>query len=165
MPKYNPFRPNSIVTTSMFAGRWPQMQAIEQALFQTKNENPRNFIVLGERGIGKSSLLFAVDLNAKGNLEVTDGTKFNFLILQSELVSATSFDDLVTILATEFGAAIARRQTVRTFASNAWEFVSNWKVLGVEYKKDGGKTSEIFLNSDAREGWRQRAVKAGHLDE
>lgn len=121
------------------------MLAIEQALFQTKNENPRNFIVLGERGIGKSSLLFAVDLNARGGLEVTEGTKFNFLVIQSELVSATSFDDLIATLGAGFKAAVGRRQAIKTFATNAFDFITNWKVMGIEYKKDGQKASEVVL--------------------
>jgi hypothetical protein len=59
MAKYNPFRPNSIVTTGMFCGRFDEMKAAEQSLFQTKHENPKHFLISGERGIGKSSLLLS----------------------------------------------------------------------------------------------------------
>ena len=144
MPKYNPFRPNSIVNIGMFAGRWAQMEAFEQSLFQTKHGNPRHFLIQGERGIGKSSLLFAVELNADGQLEVSKGTKFNFISLQLELVANTSYEDIVSKVAAAFTAEVRRRQQIKQFASAAWDFVSNWKILGVEYKKDG-TSSEILL--------------------
>jgi AAA ATPase domain len=152
MPKFNPFRPNSIVTMGMFAGRWDELVAIEQALFQTKNGNPRNFAVLGERGIGKSSLLMAANLNAGGDVEVTDGTSFNFLVIQAELVFATSFDDLVAIISAEFKAEAGRRQAVKTFAVKAFDFITNWKVMGIEYKKDGTKAPDILLIDSLAEG-------------
>ncbi len=57
MPRYNPFRPGSIVTPGMFSGRYNELVAMERALFQTKNGNPLNFLIHGERGIGKSSVL------------------------------------------------------------------------------------------------------------
>src|SRR5258708_6622989 len=53
MPKFNPFRPNSIVTTGMFCGRWDELRSVEQSLFQTKHGNPKHFIVQGERHEGR----------------------------------------------------------------------------------------------------------------
>jgi hypothetical protein len=47
MPKFNPFRPNSIVTSGMFCGRWDEMRSIAQSLFQTKHGNPKHFLVQG----------------------------------------------------------------------------------------------------------------------
>lgn len=57
MLKYNTFRPNNIITPGMFVGRLEEINAIERCLFQAKNGNPQHFLVQGERGIGKSSLL------------------------------------------------------------------------------------------------------------
>jgi hypothetical protein len=56
--KFNPFQPNKIVAPGMFAGRLPEINSIEQALFQAKNGNPQHFLLQGERGIGKLSLFF-----------------------------------------------------------------------------------------------------------
>jgi len=41
----------------MFVGRLPQVEALEEALLQTRTGRPKNFMITGERGIGKTSLL------------------------------------------------------------------------------------------------------------
>src|SRR5258708_4700529 len=92
MPKLHPFRPTSIVTTGMFCGRWDELRSVEQSLFQTKHGKPKHFIVQGERGIGKSSLLLAVDFTAKGDMEITRGTKFNFIVISIEVVGASTYE-------------------------------------------------------------------------
>jgi len=38
----------------MFAGRFNEIDAFEKGLHQTKNGSPSNFLISGERGIGKS---------------------------------------------------------------------------------------------------------------
>jgi Cdc6-like AAA superfamily ATPase len=63
--RYNPFRPGSIVSPGMFSGRYEELEGTEHALFQTKNGNPHHFLIEGERGIGKSSLLFSLQMVAK----------------------------------------------------------------------------------------------------
>ena len=37
----------------MFVGRIPQLNAVESALLQTRAGKPKNFMLTGERGIGK----------------------------------------------------------------------------------------------------------------
>jgi Cdc6-like AAA superfamily ATPase len=152
MPKFNPFRPNSIVTAGMFCGRWDEMRSIEQGLFQTKHGNPKHFIVQGERGIGKSSLLFAVDFAARGELENNEGIKFNFVVISIELVGASTYENVIDSIAAEFKAELGRRQQVKQFATKAWDFISNWKVMGVEYKKDSAKADDILLVDSLCEG-------------
>ena len=55
--KFNPFQPNKMVVPGMFTGRIEEMHTIEQCLFQAKHGNPQHFLVEGERGIGKSSVV------------------------------------------------------------------------------------------------------------
>src|SRR5260370_34220240 len=117
MPKFNPFRPNSIVTTGMFCGRWDELRSVEQSLFQTKHGNPKHFIVQGERGVGKSSLLLAVDFTAKGDMEITRGTKFNCIGISIEVVGASPYENVIASKPAEFRAEIGRRQQVRPFAT------------------------------------------------
>jgi len=66
--KFNPFKPNSIVTPGMFSGRAHELRAIEQCLYQAKHGNPQHFLLEGERGIGKSSLLLFVHQLANGTI-------------------------------------------------------------------------------------------------
>ena len=74
MPKYNPFRPNSIVTPGMFRGRYDEMRRIEQALFQTKNLNPHHFMIEGERGIAKA-IYTSLILNVSRPIAASDARK------------------------------------------------------------------------------------------
>lgn len=53
----NPFRPGGPVEPEYFIGRKDEIKLFERFLKSTKNGNPFNIAVLGERGIGKTSLL------------------------------------------------------------------------------------------------------------
>ena len=72
MGKVNPFQPNGPVAPGMFSGRLNEILALEKGLFQTKNGNPLNFLVTGERGIGKSSLLNYLRPLAEGSIKSPD---------------------------------------------------------------------------------------------
>ena len=54
--KYNPFNPNSVVSTNLFAGRKDYALRILRKLEQVKNGMPASFFLYGERGIGKTAL-------------------------------------------------------------------------------------------------------------
>lgn len=131
--RFNPFRPNGIVPAHMFCGREQEMQIVRQCLYQTKNENPQNFLFEGERGIGKSSLVHYIGLEAAS--AVNDANDFKFLVVSVELKEFMTPGDLVHVIASEFRTQLGLYRDAVTVAQSAWEFLSNWKVLGVEYKK------------------------------
>ncbi|MBF0387982.1 MAG: ATP-binding protein [Candidatus Omnitrophica bacterium] len=54
--KYNPFNPNSVVSTNLFAGRKEYVFRILRKLEQVKKGMPASFFLSGERGIGKTAL-------------------------------------------------------------------------------------------------------------
>lgn len=135
MVKFNPFRPNHIVTPGMFVGRIDELQSIEQSLFQTKHANPEHFLIEGERGIGKSSLLLYIDWLARGNLAPNDGGNYNFIVVSVELDSSFDYEDMVRFLAVELKRAVADKNHVKDLARKAWDFLSSWEILGVQYKK------------------------------
>ncbi len=54
--KYNPFNPNSIVPTNLFAGRKEYILRIIRKFEQVKRGMPSSFFLFGERGIGKTAL-------------------------------------------------------------------------------------------------------------
>ena len=83
MVKINPFKPNSPVSTGMFAGRLTEIITLEKGLHQTKNNNPINFLITGERGIGKSSLLTYIKFLANGEIKSPDYNLFNFLTIRA----------------------------------------------------------------------------------
>jgi len=54
--KFNPFSPNSIVSTNLFAGRTDYVFKILGKLMQVQKGMPSSFFLYGERGIGKTAL-------------------------------------------------------------------------------------------------------------
>lgn len=133
--KFNPFRPNSIVTPGMFQGRINEILKAQDCLFQTKHGNPQHFIIEGERGIGKSSLLFAIEAFAKGQLELR-GQRFKFLVVSLELTSAMGHNDILRKLASALRAEIADQSKFKDIANSTLDFLSKIEAMGVRYHKD-----------------------------
>ena len=87
--KYNPFQPNQIVAPGMFVGRGAEVRIIERNVFQAKHGNPQHFLIEGERGIGKSSLLVLVSSIATDGA-VTEDQDLRFIVLSVDLAGVTS---------------------------------------------------------------------------
>lgn len=136
-PKYNPFKPGSIVHPGMFAGRMEELKILEKALFQTANGNPAHFIIHGERGIGKSSLLMIVNHIARGNVEAAIlKQQFNFLTINVELEPNDEYGDVITKIARELQRELGRSEVLKKKLKSLWEFITNWEVMGVKYKRE-----------------------------
>jgi hypothetical protein len=83
--KFNPFKPNTLVSPGMFSGRGGELNTIERCLFQTKHANPQHFLIEGERGIGKSSLFLYLQVLASGRVPYDEGKKYEFLVVSVDL--------------------------------------------------------------------------------
>ncbi len=108
--KFNPFRPNTMVHPGMFRGRYKELIAFEKAIFQTKNGNPHHFIIEGERGIGKSSLMLYLEFIARGEMRfLSDETfKSNFLVINVELTADMTMFDIVRKIAEGFKVKVQK---------------------------------------------------------
>ena len=146
--KFNPFRPGSIVRPGMFAGRVDEIEDIEKCLFQTKHGNPQNFLICGERGIGKSSLMIFAEHVARGNLTFNMDEKVNFLVLSIELKEKLSSYEFLQTLANKFKSELNLRKEVQAKAKAVWEFVSKWEVLGVKYRGQGTEVDPVTLSDE-----------------
>lgn len=136
-PKYNPFRPGSIVHPGMFAGRFDELEVLERALYQTQNGNANHFLIHGERGIGKSSLLMLVDHYASAGTESAIlKQKFKFLTISVELEPADEYADLISKIARELHRRIEKNEAVKQKLMTLWDFVSKWEVMGVKYNRE-----------------------------
>ena len=138
--KFNPFKPNSIVTSGMFAGRFEELLTLEKALFQTKHGNPQHFLIHGERGIGKTSLTFVLNGLANGRFQGPNKTQFSFITAQIEVQPTTTCTDLILKIGREIARGIKEREIFRNAASGAWDFITNWEVGGIKFNKSA--TSE-----------------------
>lgn len=65
--KYNPFNPNSVVATNLFAGRDEYIFRIIRKLEQVRRGMPSSFFLYGERGIGKTALSKLIKHIAEAN--------------------------------------------------------------------------------------------------
>ena len=116
----------------MFSGRIEETESIKQSLLQAKLGNPRHFLVEGERGIGKSSLMLIA--NAFAHDKVDGRGELNFLPLEIELNEGTTYVELVRMVAAALQQKMSEQDHLKTKAKIAWEFLSKWNILGVEYK-------------------------------
>ena len=74
----------------MFAGRIKEIEALEQGLRQTKMGYSANFLITGERGIGKSSLLSVLRPTATGEFKSFEGETFKFVVVNSVISSKST---------------------------------------------------------------------------
>ncbi len=124
--KFNPFVPNGIAYPGMFLGRLDEIEKIEHAFFQTKNSNPHHLLFSGERGIGKSSLLYYADLIARSELD-NIRLKFDFLTVSTDLAGVTTQGGIIRQIARELRSKLKSHEKLKERAKNVWE------ILGVKY--------------------------------
>jgi len=119
----------------MFAGREDELEILHKALFQTTNGNATHFLIHGERGIGKSSLLMVIDGLATGELTYKE-TKYSFLTVNVELEPGDNYADIIQKVARELHRELERNQPVKALLKDVWSFVTSWEVMGVKYKRE-----------------------------
>ena len=134
--KFNPFQPNKLVNTGMFVGRLDELRKIESYLYQAKSGNPTHFLVEGERGIGKSSLMKYVVPLASGRFNAHARNPFKFLVVFVDLGGSNTQIDIIRTIGRELKAQLAKTQSAKEVAKGVWDFLSNWEVLGVRYHKE-----------------------------
>lgn len=140
--KYNPFSPNDIVSPGMFVGRGYEVEAIEKSLFQAAHQNPHHFLIEGERGIGKSSLLYLAYHLASGSFGPLSERGLSFIVLSVDAGSVRDELDLVKCIARELKRAVTPLRDTVAKAKTAWEFLSKWEILGVRYHGTEGTSPD-----------------------
>lgn len=117
----------------MFSGRVEELLTLEKILFQTKNGNPQHFAIIGERGIGKSSLFYYLGAVARGDVESVSAGAFHFLTVNVTFEPATDYVEIIRKVAKALQKCAASHQTAKATASVVWDFLKRWEVAGVKY--------------------------------
>jgi len=94
MARYNPFRPNSIITPGMFHGRLDELKFIEHSLFQTKTVTLNTSYLKASGESEKSSLFLYIDRLADGAFTI-DEYSFRFLVVHVELKNSDTYFDII----------------------------------------------------------------------
>lgn len=143
--KVNPFRPGSIVTPGMFSGRMAELEALERCLAQTRAGNPTHFMIHGERGIGKSSLMLVLNYVAQGDLPPVDEEmgRFTFRVIRIDLDAGCGRGDILAAVSRKLANAIPDGK-VTGLAKRFWDIAKKFEVMGVSYKDDPGVGRQIL---------------------
>lgn len=144
----NPFKPYFPVPHGLFVGRIREIDRLEAHLLQTRAGHPSNFMVTGERGIGKSSLLLYTRFVAEGGIPI-EGERLNFLVVDTDLDSNTTPFGLIKKIELGLRYELAKSEPARECWKKIWEFVQRIEVQGMslrsgaEDKSDEGELEEF----------------------
>jgi hypothetical protein len=130
MPRVNPFRPNSPVSPGMFVGRVTELNKLESHLLQTRALQPVNFLLTGERGIGKTSLLDYIKNVARGRiaLGIEGDEKVSFLVVETDIDQRTTQLALAKKIELGLRRELGKSEKARTFLAEAWQFLQRLKL-------------------------------------
>ena len=134
--KFNPFQPNKMVAPGMFTGRIDELNTIERCLYQTSMGSPQHFLIEGERGIGKSSLLFVMSAIASGEVSSINGQSMNFATVSVDLGAVQTQADIVSSIARQFRNIVSKRDVVGEKAKELWSFLRRWEAFGVRHRDE-----------------------------
>lgn len=130
MPKkINPFKPSSPVPIGMFAGRTEELLLLEGGLHQTRHEQPTNFLITGDRGIGKSSLLLFVGHVAAGTIEGIEHSGFKFAVVNIPISDKMAFVTLLKLLESHLSRELGKTEIARKFLTETWNFIQRVKIM------------------------------------
>jgi AAA ATPase domain len=125
----------------MFVGRVEELIKLESFLVQTKAGIPANFMLTGERGIGKSSLLNYIKAVAEG-LEGIEGTNVAFLVIDTDIDHSTSQLGLVEKIKLGLDRALGETETGRDFLKQSWDFLKRVEAGGFKLREGENTQSD-----------------------
>lgn len=144
MNTINPFNPNSPSGPGMFAGRYAEMKAIEKLLIQTKSNKGHGFLLTGQRGIGKTSLLNLVKYQAEGDIDV-NGENLNFLVVDIDITKDTSQQVLIKKIELALKRKLARTEKARAVFGEIWSFIGRLEAAGVKINTTANAENELIF--------------------
>ena len=134
--KYNPFRPDKILPPGSFVGRIPEIRTLDHCLLQTKHGNPQHFLLEGEKGIGKSSLLYVETFVARGQIEVLDTKqKVSFLTVSISLQEDDDYFSILRKIVEALRREMAGRERFKSLALSAWDLISRVEGAGFRLRE------------------------------
>lgn len=144
MVKINPFSPNAPVNPGMFVGRLEELVRLERCLLQTATGHPTNFLITGERGIGKTSLLNYIKHVAEGRITI-DGRRLQFLVVDTDVDPTTTQHSLLRKIQLGLERTLTKTESARAFVKEAWAFLQRVEAGSVKLKSEQKEEIEELL--------------------
>ena len=146
MRKINPFRPGSPVVPGMFVGRINEIERIEDSLFQTKADRSSHFMITGERGIGKTSLLLYLNYIASKEIAV-EGNWLNFLVVNLDISTNTTQLVLMERIKLALDKKLAKEERVRASLKTLWQVFKRIEIADSRIRDESSGTDhEVLLD-------------------
>jgi Cdc6-like AAA superfamily ATPase len=140
--KINPFMPNYPIKPGMFVGRENEIEKLEELLLQTQAGQPTNFMITGERGIGKSSLLLYVRAVAEGSIPINGNQKVKFLVIDTDITQNTTALGLMQKIELGLRNILGKNEKAKTFLKEAWNFLTRIEAGGVKINPNQNQNNQ-----------------------
>lgn len=130
----------------MFVGRIQEIERLEQALIQTRSKEPAHFMISGERGIGKTSLLLYLKYLARGDIPFNSNT-FQYLILDLDVDNNTTQLGLIQRVQMHLDKQLGETEVARQFLKNTWSVLQRLRIMDSGIQAELNDTSnEVLLD-------------------
>lgn len=117
----------------MFAGREKEINEFLSGIYHTKNNRAKHFLITGERGIGKSSLIDLYDSLAKGDisLRVEDYGNFSFVTVKLTVEEKFDLVTFINLMEKKIVDALAEIEIFRNATKKLKDFVRSLEISGI----------------------------------
>ena len=171
MPKdCNPFNSQTYSSPEVFVDRDGIVNKIVQGLSNTANDNPENFLIIGKRGIGKSSTIQYVKRKLIENIEYN----YRFLSILIKLKKDNKKNVLIQDIEKGVRKEVAKinvYESTKNHLHNLWGYVSEFQIMGNGLKtnqdklhcNDISKLAELLSNSSSKAKLSNENIKSGIL--
>lgn len=145
---FNPFKPNYPIHPGMFTGRVSELDKIDGLLGRLQAGNPANILIVGERGIGKTSLLAFTNCLAKGEVAWGESDLYNYLSIQFNLDESITQLGLIRKIQRTLQRQLSREEKTLAFVKKTWEFLHRVEIANsrIHSKERGWDAAEVFDN-------------------
>ncbi len=143
--RFNPFKPNHPVYTGIFAGRYDELKKIDNSLYQTSYDNPINLLLIGERGIGKTSLLLLSKYFAQGDI-IWERKKHNFLTIEFNIDSSFNTLDFILKFKNVLRRELYKNYKTYKIIEEFWGFVKRLEISGCKINPQEKHDEQLIID-------------------
>lgn len=144
--RLNPFKPNHPIYEGLFAGRVDEIKLIDKALFHTRNENPTNILFIGERGIGKTSLLLLGKYLSQGVFTWSD-EKYDFVPIHLVINPKTTLPDFAIKFHNALKRELLKINNTKKILETCWDFIKKLEIAGCKINDTQETNNEVLIDN------------------